>query len=488
MKIINQEQITNTSSKKSLFLILSSSIGLMMALPVALAAVVIWKDSLARQLFVVVALFAITVFATKKEKYSVLTLGLLFLTQFATSLHTFDLAEPLRFQIYFLDIIILLLFISSAELRIGFSLDKIGAIWLLMILWMFVTSYFSARTDKSILFVIMMIKSFTLYVIFRNIKLDEVFIKKIVAVVTITLVIQGLIAGLQFVKNAHLGLMVIGERDPGTSQLHYVKDSLRVSGTLGAVNAFGGYIAMLMVFLTPFVLAGKKNKITYLIYGFSFITLIIPFSRSGWLSYFLGAGLCILNLLRSRNISFGKALLLGIFTSIFLIGSAFVFRDKIQDRFEDREAVASAEGRVGQFYEAMDVVERYPMLGIGPGITEFFGAWKNEKGYVARALPGVNMANQYHNNFLQFWVENGVLGAMLFGGFMLAILFSAISPPIKKPNISPLEKICTIGASAAAFTFIVHSSFGPEINNERLLVAFAIFLGLARNKQYLGKL
>lgn len=476
-----------TTTRKSILLTLASSLGLAIAIPLALAAFVIWQVSLARQIFVAGTLVAITLFALKKEKYTVLALSLLFFTQFSTSLHTFDLQEPLKFQFYFIDIIILLIYISSIELKIGFGLDKIGKIWLFIILWMLVTSYFSARTDKSILFVIMMIKSFVIYAIFRNIKFDEVFIKKLVTIVAVTLVIQGLIAGLQYIKNDHLGLVVIGERDPATSQIHFVKDSLRVSGTLGAVNAFGGYVAMLMVYLTPFVLAGKKNKLTYLIYGFSFITLIIPFSRSGWLSYFLGASLCTFNLLRSKNISLGKTLLLGVFTSIFLIGSAFVFRDKIQDRFEDRQAVASAAGRVGQFYEAMDVVKRYPMLGIGPGVTEFFGAWKKEKAYVARALPGVNMANQYHNNFLQFWVENGALGAVLFGSLMIAILFSAVSPPIKKTDIKQFEQLSTIGASAAAFTFMVHSSFGPEINNERLLIAFAIFLGLARNKQYLVK-
>lgn len=487
MTILNLKSINQEKSKKSIFLIASSSIGLIVAVPVALAALIIWQDSIARQVFVAGALVALTAFAIQKEKYRALTLSMLFFTQFSTSLHTFELQEPLKFQIYFLDIIIFLLLLSSIELKNGLGLEKIGKIWFLLIIWMLVTSYFSARTDKSILFVIMMSKSLIIYAIFRNIELDEIFIKRFVTIVAAILVIQGIISGLQYIKNGQLGLVVLGERNSEISKLHYVQNSLRVSGTLGAVNALGGYIAMLMVFLTPFVLAGKKNKLLYLIYGLSYVTLILPFSRAAWLSYFLGAGLCVLNLLRSKSITFGKILLLSIVTSIFLVGASFTFKDKIQDRFQDKQAIASAEGRAGQFVEAIDVIERYPMLGIGPGVTEFFGAWKEERNYVARALPGVKMYNQYHNNFLQFWVENGALGALLFGCFLIGVGYAATFSSNKTRQLPQTAQLTVIGASAAAFAFLIHSSFGPEINSERLLVAFAIFLGVGRNKRFIFK-
>lgn len=486
MNAIKPISFTSTKPKKSLFLIASSSIGLILAVPVALAALIIWQDSLARQIFIAGTLISLTLFALKKEKYHTLILSMLFFTQFATSLHTFELREPLRFQIYFLDIIIVMLFLASAELKTGFKLDGIGKNWLFIMTWMLVTTYFSARTDKSILFLIMITKTLIVYAIFRNIQFDERFTEKIVLIVCVILVIQGLISGFQYIKNGHLGLVVLGERNPETSKLHYVKDSLRVSGTLGAVNALGGYIAVLMVFLTPFVLAGKKNKLVYVIYGLSYITLIIPFSRSGWLSYLLGASLCVVNLLRSKSITFGKVLLLGTITSIFLLASAFTFKDKIMDRFEDKRAIASAEGRAGQFIEAMDVIKRYPMTGIGPGVTEFFGAWKEEeRKYVAKALPGVNMYNQYHNSFLQFWVENGALGAILFIIFIFSISLNALLASSRIRHIqNPPDKLLVIGAAAAAFSYLVHTSFGPEINNERLLTTFAIFLGLSRNKKY----
>ncbi len=482
-----KKQIIETpkSIKKSSLLNLASSVGLVFAIPVVLVALIIWQDSLARQLFAAAALVAITIFALKKDKYILLTLAILFFTQFSTSLHSFDLAEPLKFQIYFLDILLLLWFFSSKEINGSFKADKIGKVWFLIIMWMLVTSYFSARTDKSILFFIMMLKSIYVYLAARHIELDDTLIRKIVIVVAAILVIQGLLAGLQYIKKDLLGLVVLGERNPETSKMHFVKDSLRVSGTLGAVNALGGYISMLMVFMTPFVLAGKKNKLLYLIYGASYATLIIPFSRAGWLSYFIGTIFCLINLLKSKSITFSKTLFLGLVTGIILAGVIFVFMDKIVDRFEDEHAKASAEGRVGQFVEAMNVIERYPIMGIGPGVTEFFAAWKDDRKYVQKALPGVEMYNQYHNSFLQFWVENGVPGAILFFSFIFMIGLNAYKPNIRVPSISPTERLLVIGASASAFSFLIHTSFGPEINNDRLLVAFALFLGLSRNKKFI---
>ncbi len=473
-------------NKKSVFLNLASSVGLILALPISLVAFVIWQDSLARQLFVACVLVAVILYALKNEKFITLTLSILFFTQFATSLHTFELNEPLKFQIYFLDILLILWFVSAKEINKNFKSDLIGKIWILLILWMMVSTYFSARIDKSILFLLMMLKSMVVYLASRNLEINQHFIRKTVVIVASILVIQGVVSGLQYIKNDHLGLIVLGERNPEVSKLHYVKDRMRVSGTLGAVNSMGGYIAMLMVFLTPFVLSGKRNILLYTIYGASFITLIIPFSRAGWLSFFLGAVFCIFNLFRSKSISAAKIVFLGLITSFILAGVVFVFLDKIQDRFEDKRAVASAEGRVGQFIEAMDVIKRYPITGIGPGITDFFGAWKEETKYVQKALPGVKMYNQYHNNFLQIWVENGVLGALLFLCFLFLVMLYAINPPTRKRPLSLEERLFLMGASAAAFSYLVHTSFGPEINNDRLLVSFALLLGFARNKKFIA--
>ena len=472
--------------KKSVFLNLASSMGLIIAIPIALAGLIIWQDSPARQLFIVGSLIAITAFALQKEKYQALFLSILFFTQFSTSLHTFELSEPLKFQIFFLDILLLLWLISSKEIGNTLKADRIGKVWIILMIWMLVTTYFSARTDKSLLFMFIMAKSLMVYLITRNMELDNYFIRRVVIIASTILVIQGLISGLQYIQKGYLGLVILGERNPEVSQLHFVRDSLRVSGTLGAVNALGGYISVIMVFLTPYVLAGKKNKFLFIIYCASYATLILPFSRAGWLSYFIGALICVFNLLRTKSISFGKTMLIGLFTSIILASVVFVFIDKIQDRFENKNAVSSAEGRIGQFFEAINVIERYPITGIGPGITEFFGAWTHTEKYVEKTLPGVKMYNQYHNNFLQFCVENGIPGAFLFLCLFGLIGFNALNPSLN-PKLDINDRLLVIGASAAAFSFLIHSSFGPEINNERLLIIFSLLLGLARNKKFINQ-
>src|SRR5690606_9637514 len=94
-------------------------------------------------------------------------------------------------------------------------------------------------------------------------------------------------AGLALAQQAtggSLGLAVFGEP---SERLHYVLGGLRMSGTLGATNAFAGYMAMLLVFCTPFMFQRQKLPF-YLVFSLGLITLILALSRAGWLSFFLG--------------------------------------------------------------------------------------------------------------------------------------------------------------------------------------------------------
>jgi O-antigen ligase len=482
-KAFRARRKTSSTREKSIFLVMLSTFGVIAALPIAFSTFFIWPESLARQAFVVGGMLAVLALALQKQKYRILTVSVLLFTQFSTSLHTFDLAEPLKFQIFFLDVLLLIWFVASIEVDRELRTEAIARIWLLMLAWMLVTTYFSARPDKSILFDITMLKSLLVFLVARNIVLEPEMIQWFYRTVAVILVIQGLFALMQYLKNDQLGLIVLGERDPEASELHYVHDSLRVSGTLGAVNTFAGYIAMLLVFITPVIIMGRAPLYLYPIYLMSMLTLILPFSRAGWLSYLVGSMVVVYNLIRIRSLSLSRTLLAGAFACIVLAGLLFAFQDRIMERFEDRQAKNSALGRVAQFVEAIDVIKRYPIVGIGPGVTAFFGAWKDERKYVEQALPGVQMYNQYHNSLLQFWVENGALGVIIFILFLGYITYATLFylPGLVIGAEWQLQLI-VIGAAAGGLAFLIHASFGPEINNERLLTTFALMLGVARNK------
>jgi len=165
---------------------------------------------------------------------------------------------------------------------------------------------------------------------------------------------------------------------------------------------------------------------------------------------------------------------------IITIGASFHF-DKIKSRFVDREAISSATGRITQFYGAWEVIQKHPVVGIGPGITEFFGRWNNNRIYIKKALPGIDMPNQVHNSHLQVFIESGFPGLIIFTLITISIFIFLFRKAGKEPGDN-LMMLLRIGGTGASIAVITHISFGTEFNNSHIFLVFWTLLGISRNK------
>lgn len=436
-----------------------------------------WADSPMRQAVAVVGLVIMLGFAVKKEKLYSLVFGLILFTQFSVSLHSFEMTPPALFQIFFMDIIIVLLLWTAIERREHWHFDTLAWLFLVLIVWVGVATANSVHVDRSLIYLSWQIKFFIIYLIFLNVPLNENIAKYVVFAVLLAVGFQSLLALIQFAHGGVLGLSILGE--PTGDSLHFVKGTLRVFGTLGTVNALAGYLAMLLVLLVPFVFV-RKDVLLYGVFGLGSVALLLSFSRAGWLSLFLGGFIVVVLLARMKRIRFSRLIFIGIFASALMGILIIMFMDRIVDRFEGRQAVSSAESRIVFVAQAWEVINKYPIFGIGPGVTEYFGSWNSNKKYVKKALPGVHLDNQVHNGHIQIWMEAGTLGFIIW---MIIIAIVVVSPFRRsvqgdgKNTVSLLQ----IGAAVAAFAAIVHSSFGTEINNYRIMLLFWALLALSRN-------
>jgi O-antigen ligase len=275
-----------------------------------------------------------------------------------------------------------------------------------------------------------------------------------------------------------LGLYVFGEQDP--TRLFYANRDLRVSGTLGATNGFAGYMAMLLVTVLPFMFR-ERNLLRYVVYGAGMIALLVTFSRAGWLSFICGVLLVTLVMVRARVIRVTRIMMLGALIVLFLgVGVNFYF-EGVQERFMDRTAIGAAEGRVTQFSQMWPAIERHPLFGIGPGVTEYFGAWNDNVKYVRGKLPGVQLGNQPHNSQLQIWVESGTPAFILFVIILIMILRGALTRPEINREGGQLLYL-RIGAAGGAAVAMIDASFGPEINSYQISLVFWILLGVSRSR------
>jgi O-antigen ligase len=457
------------------------SLLILIAIPISMFLVSVeWSDSIERQAVIGLGVITLSFIAIKREKYYLLIIAFLLLSQFSVSLRSFKLSAPELFSIYLFDLILVLLIWTAIERREKWHFDGLAWLFVLFIIWEILVTLKSAHLDRSLVHTHWYIKYLLIYIVALNMPFTENINKNIPITISIILVTQALIGLLQYVRGGVLGLSILGEGSDAS--LFFVEESLRISGTAGGTNSYSGYMAMLLVFLTPYMLA-QKNKYYYSVFILGCTALLLSFSRAGWLSFFVGVNLTILLLLYNKIIRFSRILMFIIFISAIIPVLMYNYKDQIMERFTSEEAISSAETRIKYSTEAFEVINNYPVFGIGPGVTQYFGRWNDFQKYVKEALPNVNLLNQVHNGHLQIWVEGGTPAFILWIAIILYIAFS-LNKTIDIDGSKRLTSVLKIGCGAAAISILLHVSFGTEINHYRIMSVFWFFLGLNRNTKY----
>jgi len=466
------------SAKDAPLLSMLLAISIIVIGPIALFLIMTqWSDSVARQVVAGAGIVVILIFSFMREKLYALIIGLIFVSQFSISLHSIQLSEPALLQIFFIDFILILLVWTLIERGERWRFDKIAIIFSTLIVWQIFSTIYSAHVNQSQLYILWQVKYLVVYLVFSNIVLNEKVMHKIFIACIVAVGVQALIALIQFLHGGVIGISILGE--PSGDSLYFVKNSLRVFGTLGGANSLAGYLAMLLVFLVPYVIL-RKNLLLYSVFGLGSLTLLLSFSRSGWLSLFMGGVIVIYQLIRLKRLKFTRIILIGTISSFVFMIMAMVFMDRITDRFEGRQAKSSAETRITFAIQAWDVINKYPLFGIGPGVSEYFGRWNDNSKYLKEALPDVHLENQVHNGHLQIWMESGTVGFILWMVLVVFIIFESLIKRDNRCNGSTLQ-LMQVGSVAASLAIMLHVTFGTEINNYRIMILFWVFLGLSRN-------
>lgn len=474
---MNRIQFEERNDTPLLSILIGTSI-IVGGLPVLILLATKWAESPQRHVAAGVGLVTIALFAIVKKKFETLLVALLFFSQFQISLLSIPLAEPVFLQISFTDVLLALFIAAALERKESLRPDAVGWLLLGLMAWQAIAAFsYSAHLHRSLIDVLWQAKYLVVYLFVRNMPLSDKLAQQVKMAILLILLVQGGLAVAQLIMGRPLGLVVFGEQNP--SRLFYVKGGLRVSGTLGATNALAGYMAMLLVFTLPFLFRWQ-GLFRYGCWGAGFAALLFPLSRAGWLSFVVGGGIAVLGILRAGIVKPTRVMVLGFLGTVIIGAGAMLYLDKIQQRFEDKAAVNSAMGRFYQFEEAWPVIERYPIFGIGTGITEYYGAWSEHEKYVRSRLPGVKLSNQPHNSQLQYWIEAGTPGFILFVAITLATFATALRRRATRDGAF-YQTLMQIGAGAAAAAAMVHVSFGPEINHHQIVMTFWIFLALARN-------
>ncbi|MBN2009914.1 O-antigen ligase family protein [candidate division KSB1 bacterium] len=232
-------------------------------------------------------------------------------------------------------------------------------------------------------------------------------------------------------------------------------------------------LAFIIPFMLYFVLKEGSTKFKTLCTGgifLSTLTIILTFSRTGFLALSL-AGFMILQKLKKARYWFA---ILAFFI-ILVVAAPKALWYRIGSTF-DKSMVESSENRIYLYATAIKMIKDEPVIGVGfgnyPRLLQEYGP----PGFFA--VPSVP-----HNVYLEILSETGPLGLIIFLTFVALLYFTLrrMNRLIKTPaNNFTLPDVLIIGL----FIYLLAAGTSPMLYSVELYIVTGIALGMKRIMGY----
>jgi O-antigen ligase len=231
-------------------------------------------------------------------------------------------------------------------------------------------------------------------------------------------------------------------------------------------NHFAGFMGMLIP-LGLGLAVTQKEKEKKVFFGFMTVimavSLFFSLSRGGLISFFAGIALFTLLMLQ-RDKGARKAWIMAFFVSGVLSYVVWLGIDPIIERFYQTDV--SGEERIVVWSSTLHAVKDFWLTGSGPGsFANLFPLY---------APPSVrSMYDHAHNDYLEFFLETGLLGAVLLLTFAALMIYTVVKNQLRGRN-----SILRAAAISSAFTMTVHSLFDFNLHILSNMLMFACVLGM----------
>ncbi|MFM7363051.1 MAG: IctB family putative bicarbonate transporter [Cuspidothrix sp.] len=247
----------------------------------------------------------------------------------------------------------------------------------------------------------------------------------------------------------------------------------RVYSYLGNPNLLAGYLLPAVVLSVVAMVAwpGTIKKILALtMFIVNTATLILTFSRGGWIALLVGLFSVAVLLIYWWSVNmqpfwrtWSLPMLLGGVVGVLVIGMLFVepFRLRIVSIFADRQD-SSNNFRKNVWEAVFQMIRDRPIIGIGPGHGSF------NKVYPLYQRPRFTALSAY-SIFLETIVETGFLGFACFIWLIVVTFNTGFLELQKLREARNIEGLWLIGAIATMFGMLSHGLvdtvfYRPEVN------------------------
>jgi len=318
--------------------------------------------------------------------------------------------------------------------------------------------------------IIMMIHLVVLYVLFR----DKTFIeiKKLIGVLIFSTFLLVLCT---FYQYSAYYLTFLPQIDVfRNAEIYFIYKGTGIEGWSGTYRAYGvapeptfwaSYLLIPLAFLVPYLFSSlRKFWIKKILFFLFFISLILTFSRSGWVSF------SVILLIFPLITKIPPILKVSYFITILILITVF-FGGVIGNYFEiPLFTDISFEQRLHAEVTALKIFSTSPILGIGFGNFEDF----------TQRYLGTPFLVTY-NFYLRILAETGIFGFLiflLFLGFLFQTLIKSHAA-IRQIKNSEIQKFVQ-GLLLAFFSILIIWLFSEGYNFSYIWFIFALMISLPK--------
>lgn len=212
-------------------------------------------------------------------------------------------------------------------------------------------------------------------------------------------------------------------------------------------NNFSGFRASIRNFLVA-MLSGKARLRVFL--ALMVVALVLSHSRMGNTAFFASLGICgAIGLWMYRKHHKSKSLAI-LFSSLILVDvlilSSWFGLEQLAKRLETTDA--QQEERTFVFQNSLDILQNFWLTGSGSGsFYSIFPSYRDNKSFYFYDFT--------HNDYLQLWIEYGLIGLSLFGLIVLLSFIKAIKA--QKQRHTAILKGMGFAAMMAIMSLMIHA-------------------------------
>src|SRR2546426_1694130 len=293
--------------------------------------------------------------------------------------------------------------------------------------------------------------------------------QRLVSLMVITALAVAAYGIVQHYTGLDLAKQLVGKNPTVTPFWFGREEGFRIKGFSPSGITYAHSLVFPLTFLTVRLFAAdlqwKKRLLLLGGWGVMIFALLFSLTRGVWLAYLVVLG--VLGVVKGSRIVFAVGIC-GVLLSLALLGAGSGVRERVTQIFDFK----ANSGRSSIWQANLDMIKDRPWFGWG------YGNYRKFRDVYYQRYPEANTTAHAHSNFLQMWVDGGLLGLAAFLLLLWVILRAGWQAYCLSPREAEPLRSLALGGTLGVLAFLLGGLTQYNFGDAEVVIVFWATAGL----------